>query len=102
MSKHYTLTPLGFCGQHIVVANKLGTFPTGIQVSHGVCYHGLGLNCTTDLSWFKHITPCGVEDKDVTSLTEMCSRTVPTRKVEPVLAQELADVIGFTLTSNIC
>lgn len=69
----------------------------GIQVSHGVCYHGLAVNCSTDLSWFKHITPCGVENKHVTSLTEICQRTVTTNQVEPLLEQELAHTIGFKL-----
>lgn len=50
-------------------------FPlTGVQVSMGVAYHGLAINCSTDLEWFKHITPCGVEGKGVTSLTELLKR----------------------------
>lgn len=30
--------------------------------------HGIALNCNTDLSWFDHIVPCGIEGKGVTSL----------------------------------
>lgn len=69
----------------------------GIQVSHGVSYHGLALNCSTDLSWFHHITPCGVEGKEVTSLTELCQRTVTTDQVQPVLLKHLANTIGFKI-----
>lgn len=69
----------------------------GIQVTHGVCFHGLALNCNMDLSWFEHIVPCGVEGKAVTSLTEICRREVATNHVQPVILQQLADTIGFKL-----
>ena len=46
----------------------------GIQVTHGVSYHGLALNCSMDLSWFQHIAPCGIEDRGVTSLQEELGR----------------------------
>ena len=68
---------------------------TGIQVSHGVSYHGLALNCSTDLSWFDHIVPCGLEGKGVTSLSHVCGRKIDPSQVEAVLVKKLADVIGF-------
>ncbi len=40
----------------------------GVKVSRGVTMHGLALNVNTDLSYFKHIHPCGFTDKKVTSL----------------------------------
>jgi len=30
--------------------------------------HGLAFNINTDLSYFDHIVPCGLDDKSVTSL----------------------------------
>ena len=47
----------------------------GIQVSHGVSFHGLGLNCCPDLSWFDHIVPCGIPSLQVTSLSHQLCRT---------------------------
>ncbi|KAG1672804.1 hypothetical protein FOA52_002792 [Chlamydomonas sp. UWO 241] len=40
----------------------------GVKLSHGVSSHGLALNVDTDLSAFGDIIPCGIADKDVTSI----------------------------------
>lgn len=45
--------------------------------------HGLALNCCTDLSWFDHIVPCGIEGKGVTSLSKELSKHVPVEEVLP-------------------
>lgn len=31
--------------------------------------HGISLNCNINLDWFEHIVPCGIEEKEVTSLS---------------------------------
>lgn len=45
---------------------KIGAI--GVQISEGVTMHGLALNVNTDLEFFEHIVPCGLEGKSVTSL----------------------------------
>lgn len=45
---------------------KLGAL--GLRVEGGVSYHGIALNVTTDLTDFKLIDPCGLDDAEVTSI----------------------------------
>ncbi|XP_022288852.1 octanoyl-[acyl-carrier-protein]:protein N-octanoyltransferase LIPT2, mitochondrial-like [Crassostrea virginica] len=53
----------------------------GIHGSRFVTTHGISLNCNTDLDWYKHIVPCGIEDKGVTSLTEELEEEVGVQDV---------------------
>ena len=51
---------------------------------HGSRYittHGISLNCDTDLAWYEHIVPCGIEGKGVTSLTQERQKPTPIKKV---------------------
>ncbi|XP_041055864.1 putative lipoyltransferase 2, mitochondrial [Carcharodon carcharias] len=50
----------------------------GIHCGRYITSHGLALNCNTDLRWFSHITPCGIEGKGVTSLSRALKREVTT------------------------
>lgn len=57
----------------------------GVKVSHGVTWHGFALNVSTDLDYFRHITPCGIPDRGVTSLSRLTGREVSVDEVvEPL------------------
>ncbi|XP_024948973.1 octanoyltransferase LIP2, mitochondrial isoform X2 [Citrus sinensis] len=45
---------------------KIGAI--GVRIQYGITSHGLAFNIDPDLNYFKHIVPCGIADKDVTSL----------------------------------
>ena len=53
----------------------------GIHGSRYITTHGLALNCNTDLSWFEHIVPCGVEGKGVTSISKELNTNVTIQDV---------------------
>ena len=49
--------------------------------SRYITTHGISLNCDTDLAWYEHIVPCGIEGKGVTSLTQERQKATPIKKV---------------------
>jgi lipoyl(octanoyl) transferase len=69
----------------------------GVRVRRGVTTHGLALNVNTKLAWFDEMIPCGIRDKDVTSLARELGRPVPMEAVEQALAAELAHAFGLRL-----
>jgi lipoyl(octanoyl) transferase len=66
----------------------------GVRVSRGVTLHGFALNCATDLGWFGAIVPCGLQDRGVTSLSELTGRSVTVEEALPVMAGRFAEVFG--------
>ncbi|MBT8326151.1 MAG: lipoyl(octanoyl) transferase LipB [Bacteroidia bacterium] len=48
------------------IKRKIGAI--GIRVKEGVSMHGFALNVSTNLKYFNHIVPCGITDKQVTSI----------------------------------
>jgi len=48
----------------------------GIKCSRHFTMHGLAFNINTDLNYFNHIVPCGIADKQVTSLHRELGKTL--------------------------
>lgn len=69
----------------------------GVRVQRDVTLHGFALNCTTDLSWFGAIVPCGIADRGVTTLTELAGRQITVDETIPVVANRFEEVFGTRL-----
>ena len=67
----------------------------GVKCSRWVTMHGIGFNINTDLTYFNHIIPCGIEDKSVTSLQKELGRPVDIEEVSSILKDKLASLFGF-------
>ena len=57
-----------------------------------VTLHGFALNCTTDLSWFDAIVPCGLADRGVTSLSTLAGRPITVDEMVPRVVERFQEV----------
>lgn len=69
----------------------------GVHLSRWVTMHGFAFNINSNLTHFKNIIPCGIDDgdKDVTSLEQELGRNVPIEEVKNKLKFHFANLFGF-------
>lgn len=60
----------------------------GIRIKDRATMHGIGFNVQNDLSLFEKITPCGIQGRDVTTLSRLVGRNVSIRDAALVFLQE--------------
>ncbi|XP_034942438.1 putative lipoyltransferase 2, mitochondrial [Chelonus insularis] len=63
----------------------------GIHGKRYITSHGLALNCNTDLEWFNHIVPCGIEGKEVTSISKELNADVTINDIIPIFKNAFTD-----------
>lgn len=68
----------------------------GVRASRFVSMHGFALNINTDLSYFRHINPCGFIDKGVTSLQQELGAKQDMEAIKILLHQKLAEAFKLT------
>lgn len=72
----------------------------GIRVSERVTTHGFALNVDPDLSMFRHIVPCGITDRPVTSLAAMGLRLPSRSELVAVLVRGMAEELRLEMVSK--
>ena len=73
----------------------------GVKVSRGVAFHGFAVNVNTDLSYYRHIVPCGITDRPVTSLAEELNRPVAIECVRRRLAHGFGLAMGLQMVEGL-
>jgi len=57
-----------------------------------ISLHGFALNCTTDLSWYDAIVPCGLAGEGVASLSQLAEREITVEEMAPLVARRFEEV----------
>ncbi len=69
----------------------------GVRCSRWVTMHGLAFNVNTDLTYFNNIVPCGIDDKDVTSMERELGYKVDTDEVKQKLKIHMAELFEMEI-----
>jgi lipoyl(octanoyl) transferase len=64
-----------------------------------VTLHGFALNCTTNLSWYDAIVPCGLADEGVASLSQLAGHDITVADMTVPILRHFERVFGLELES---
>ena len=67
----------------------------GIKVSRWITMHGFAFNVNTDLNLYKGIIPCGISDKEVTSLKRELNKDVDLAEVKSKILNNIIEIFNY-------
>jgi lipoyl(octanoyl) transferase len=73
----------------------------GIKCSRWITMHGFAFNVNTDISYFDGIVPCGIENKQVTSLQKELATVVSLAEVKERIKKHFEQVFGCKLITEV-
>lgn len=91
------LTGVWLDGDNPIKARKICAM--GVKLSRWVTMHGFALNVNTNLDYFNNIVPCGISDKQVTSLEKELGAPQSITEVQEKILKHLKALFGFELVS---
>ncbi|XP_015788514.1 putative lipoyltransferase 2, mitochondrial [Tetranychus urticae] len=72
----------------------------GVHGKRHVTTHGTCLNCNNDLSWFDHIIPCGIQGKEVTSISKEIGQDFSIDKTIPLFLDSFAQLFDCDIKTD--
>src|SRR5579862_9883247 len=69
----------------------------GVRCSRWVTMHGLAFNINTNLDYFKNIVPCGIDDKDVTSMQRELGYEIDINEVKEILKHHISVLFSMEI-----
>jgi lipoyl(octanoyl) transferase len=67
----------------------------GIKISNWISMHGFAFNVNTDLLFYNGIIPCGITDKEVTSLAKELGKEISLEEVKEKLLRNFIEVFRY-------
>jgi lipoyl(octanoyl) transferase len=72
----------------------------GVRSSRWITMHGFALNVNTDLDYFNFIIPCGIQDKQVTSIEKELGSAVDVQEVKNKLMKNFSIVFNADIVEG--
>lgn len=73
----------------------------GIRCSRWITMHGFAFNVNTDLQYFNYIIPCGIQNKQVTSLQKELGFSVDLNEVKGKVIKHFEEVFGAEVRKKV-
>jgi len=70
----------------------------GARIEQWITYHGFALNVDPNMAHFDLIVPCGISDKQVTSMARVLNRPIEMRVVRERIAARFGEVFDAEMT----
>ena len=72
----------------------------GVKISRGIAFHGFAVNLDPDLAHYRHIVPCGLSDRPVTSAAAELGGAVDGAAFRQRLAHHFGAAMGWEMTEG--
>ena len=82
-----------------VVGKERKICAIGLKSSRWCTMHGIAFNINTQLDYFSHMVPCGIDDKDVTSIEKEIGRKVDFEAVKNLFLEAFLKEFKVQLVS---